>query len=408
MAAGATGVSAVNSDNVSRAETSKPWHVDLTVRGMYDSNPYSKPSAIPGGRDSFGMEVRPELRIAHTEGPARYAARYYYGARYWERYDITDQTHVLDASLNYETDKYSFGVAESFAYSDQPLILEAVGPLATYSVNGTGIRNDVRVDGGYQLTRENALKADFENTIYDYRDAGYAGSRSALLDRYENTFNVTYLHTLLPDWNAKAGYQFGMVDFTGNDQLSVGGPSSFSRNSRSHYLYVGADHVVSSKMRVGGRLGAMYTQYPSFSEMGDWSPYGELDAKYTYLPGSTVSLQLQHRVSVTDMVGGVDAQGTPTLSQESTALLLNVSHSINPGFRATLGSQFQFSTFNGGTYGNQGENWVYVSPGLEYDFKIGAVRLTAQTGYGYQFLTSDAGGRDYDRHNIYLGLKGTY
>jgi len=217
---------------------------------------------------------------------------------------------------------------------------------------------------------------------------------------------------LSPGLSIGPGYQFGMVNYTGNDLLYAGGPTSGSRNSTSHYMYLQLDYALTSQLDASIRAGAMLTSFADYSSEGGWNPYGSITLKYTYLRDCTAELGFIHTISSTDVSAATVGGSTPTLGQESSSIYLSIEHRLTRGIWANLWTQAQFSSFMGGAYANQNENFVWVAPSLEYRFDVrpfGAlVHLAPQLGYAFQTLASDGPGRDFSRHTVYIGLKATY
>jgi hypothetical protein len=418
MAVGATGASAVNSFDLSKAETAKPWSVSVSLRGLYDSNPYNIPDGNNDKKDSFGLWVRPVLGLNLVKEEIFLGARYTYDARYYERYSETDQSHEIEGIVDYKpSERVRVSARDSFAYSQQPEVLQGSGAQSTFArTDASGFRNRAEFNGNVMFTRESGMGFGYFGTIYDYDASGAptAGFTpySALLDRNENLFNVNFRQVIVPTWIGYLGYQYGFVDYTGNEQIYVGGPKSDSRNYRSHYVYAGVDHDISSKLIASVRGGATYTSYPSYSQEDGWMPYGTVSLKYTYLPGCTAELGYMNTMSATDVAAasapGPGGTTTPTLSQESSSLYLSVEHRLTRDISAKLWSQMQFASFVGGAYADQNENWLWVAPSLEYRFEAGPIHCAVEGGYGYQTLASDAAGRDFSRHTVFLGFRASY
>ena len=128
--------------------------------------------------------------------------------------------------------------------------------------------------------------------------------------------------------------------------------------------------------------------------------------------------------SATDLAA-VDANGTPTLDAESTAVYGKVSHRIMRNLTGSLVAQYQTSEFNEGLYDGKSEDLFLVGINVEYRFNQ---HFSAEAGYNYDMLDSDIkdtntgsgpGGpivnpnfgnetRSYDRNRIYIGLRATY
>ena len=423
VAAGATSASAVNSFDLSQAETAKPWSVEVATRALYDSNPYNKPDADTSAKDSFGVWVIPKMGVNFVRDQIFLGARYTYDARYYERFSKTDQSHEAEGILDYKpNERLEVTARDSFAYSDQPAILQGSGAQSGYRSDQSGFRNRAELSLKAAATRDLVVGAGFYGTAYDYDEAGHPGSYSALLDRTENLFTVNVTKRLLPGLSIGPGYQFGLVNYSGNDYLystnstttAWGGiPKSDSRNNYTHYAYLEVDYALSSQLNLSARGGAMYTHYDSYSNQDGWNPYGSISLRYTYMRDCSAELGFIHTISATDIATAGTVPGSiPTLSQETSSIYLNVEHRLSHHIWANLWTQAQAGHFTGGAYDSQNENYIWVAPTLEYrcDAHVFGLlmHLTPQVGYAFQTLASDAPNRDFSRQTVYIGLKATY
>jgi uncharacterized protein (PEP-CTERM system associated) len=104
-------------------------------------------------------------------------------------------------------------------------------------------------------------------------------------------------------------------------------------------------------------------------------------------------------------VGSSTNANSFTSSAESTSLYGSINHRITQKLRGSLIGQFQNSEFNGGTLNNQSERYFLVGLNLSYQF---TPHVSAELGYNYDNLDSDAPGRTFDRNRVYIGVTGSY
>jgi len=98
--------------------------------------------------------------------------------------------------------------------------------------------------------------------------------------------------------------------------------------------------------------------------------------------------------------------GTTTLDAESAVVFLSVNHSITPQLFASLIAQFQNSSYHGGTYNNNDEQYYLLGINLEYRFNQ---YFSASVGYNYDRLeSSSALNRTFDRNRVYIGVTASY
>ena len=114
-------------------------------------------------------------------------------------------------------------------------------------------------------------------------------------------------------------------------------------------------------------------------------------------------------MNATDVVGAGTSAATATssftASSESTSVYGSVNHKFTPKLKGSVIGQFQHSEFNGGTLDGESENYYLVGLNLSYQF---TPHFSAEVGYNYDDLHSDAPGRTFDRNRVYIGVTGSY
>jgi hypothetical protein len=77
-----------------------------------------------------------------------------------------------------------------------------------------------------------------------------------------------------------------------------------------------------------------------------------------------------------------------------------------PKLYGGLQAQYQNTSFYGGTYNNQGENFYLVGLNLRYQF---TPNFSSEIGYNYDNLQSNVQTQgSYDRNRVYIGITGSY
>ncbi len=417
VALGATGLQAAYAPSglrtgygpgLSRMETMKPWSISASLRGFYDDNYTTSPSSVKGGPpDSFGFEIRPSVGVnLHPSDQTYFGAEYTYSLKYYDdrSNNRADHTHEFLTKLDhYFSELYHLSLSDSLVYAQEPEVVDEGGAITTPTLRRTQAdvfrnRGDINFDA--QLTDLLGVALGYENLFYDYTQDG-TGSRSALLDRLEHLINIDGTWSLREDTMALVGYQYGIRDFTSEDQLFPGGPTGNIRDSISHYVYVGAVHTFSKNLSGSVKAGAQYIDYEHLA--GDtWSPYVDLNATYRYMEGSYVQGGFRHTHNATDLVGG---PGGITLDAESSTFYASVNQKITSKLFGSVLAQFQNSDFNGGTYDGVNDMFYILGLNLEYRF---TQHLSAEAGYNYDRLDSDVAGRSFTRNRVYLGVRATY
>jgi hypothetical protein len=417
-------------------EAGKPWTVSATLRGFYDDNFNSAADDADLGdyeRDTFGFEVAPSIRFAFPLDQTTISLGYTYSFKYYDNKLVgtdehTDSSHTFDMALDHAfSERYSIDVRDSFVIGQEPDLLRTGNAMTTFQrVPGDNIRNFGSINFNGQATPLFGYQLGYANSYFNYDDEdpmvdGFGNvypSLSGLLNRLEHVAKLDTRWNFQPTTAGVLGYQYREIDYTGDEAIAgpfppTPGFNSYSddRNSRSHYMYVGADHAFRPDLSGSIRAGAQYTDYfNDDSTDSSWSPYALLNLRYTYLPESFVELGATHDRNATDVAFWGDNDNI-TLDQESTVVYLAVTHRIMSKLYGGLLGQYQHSTFNGGAYDDDSEDYIMAGVNLEYRFNQ---YFSAHAGYNYDQLVSDVEDgfgndiRDLHRNRVYLGVTARY
>jgi hypothetical protein len=412
LALGAASTQAIYAPELTRLETGKPWTVAASLRGFYDSNWATQPDYIPGQKDSWGFEARPYVGLNFPMEQTLVGISYLNSSRFYEArsngdQDAWDFQHQFDLKFDHQfSPRYRLKVNDSFLYSSYPDVLQGGVVTMPFRSDLTYYRNLAAVTLSGEFTRQMGFSLSYLNTFYDYTDKG-PDSYSARLDRLEHRIPVDLRWQVQPDLVGLIGYQFSLFDYTGGEAISDGLPSS-SRNNQNHALYVGGDYDITAQWRTSLRVGGQYTTYESYSSQDSWAPYLDFALSYFYTVGSHADVGVKHIMAATDVSTAAD--GMPTLSQEVTAAYLFVSHAFTPKLSGNLLLQYQWGTFQGGLFDEEGEGLMLFS--LYGSYRLNQF-LSLEAGYNYSWLDSEIQSdgiqlRDYDRSFVYLGVRAHY
>ena len=406
VAVGTAGLHAAYAPGLTPLETAKPWSISATVRGFYDDNYVTAPSSFTGKKDSFGLELSPSVAINIPLEQTYLGASYIYTMRYYEGKPNNNFDHSHEANLKFDhrfSELYSVAFTDKFAYSQEPEIIQPTG--GGFSVftrtDSSAVRNIANVDFTAKITDLLSLQPGYQNTWYDFLDSG-VGSRSALLDRVEHLLHLDARYQIKEPLIALAGYQFGFVDYTSSEAISLGGPPGTIRDNKSHYVYVGADYALSTQLNALAKVGVQYTTYDSLSG-SEVAPYFDLRANYAYLPGSYAQLGIRHTRNPTD-IGGTSATDI-VRDQESTTVYASVNHRLSREITVSLQGQYQYGVFSGGSLDGSADNFLLV--GLNVEYRINP-NWAVEAGYNFDRLDSDIQNRSFTRNRIYLGASATF
>ena len=423
LAVGASGVHAASITALT-VEGAKPWSVAATLRGFYDDNINTAPNG-DFKKSSFGFEVSPSLGLNWSAEQTTMSLNYVYDFRYYDRKpsgnaDHYDQTHTFNALLNHNfSERYVLAVSDSFVIGQEPDLLRAQNTFTDFQrVPGDNIRNYGQIKFNAQLSRLFGLELGYQNSFFKYADDAQTDShgnivfsRAGLLDRIEHYVHIDGRWTVQPETTAILGYRYGQVDYTANQIIGFDEDDntiayfSDARNQRSHYGYVGVDHVFRPDLKGSVRVGGLYTEH--YNEPGgdrtDIGPSAQASLQYTYLPESYLEVGLTHDRNATDVFSA--QSGNLTTDAESTAVYGTINHRIMPRLYGSVTGQFQNSELSGGSVNNDTERYYLVGLNVEYRFNP---HMSAHVGYNYDKLDSDVGGRSFDRNRVYIGVTASY
>ncbi len=407
VALGAASLKAQYAPGLTRMETSKPWSISASLRGFYDDNYLAVPKEFKD--ESFGFEVKPRVAVNIPREQTYFGAAYTYSMKWYEaRNDHPiDHSHEVELKVDHRfSELYKLNFNDSFVYAQEPEVVEGTGAAATtFRTRADVLRNRASIEFKAQATETLGVALGYQNSWYDYlNDENTPGSRSALLDRMEHLFRIDGRWQVRPQLIGVVGYQFGINNYTGDELLVPGGTlRSDDRDNISHYLYAGADYTVSEQINASARVGIQYTDYTEVNHT-DWSPYAEISGTYTYLPGSYVEVGFRHAHNATDFAGG-GTRSTVTLDQESSTIYGSIHHRITPMLAANGVVQYQRSSFNGGTFDNDLENFLLAGVNLQYQI---TQNWSAEGGYNFDRLDSDEAFRSFTRNRVYIGVRAQY
>ena len=411
-AAGTTALQAAYAPDLTPMQTTKLWSMSGTLRGFYDDNYNTVPSG-PDKRGSYGFEISPSFNLNVPLQQTELGLRYTYGLYYYQDREETtgrpiDQTHQADLWMDHAfSETWKTKIQDSFVVGQDPELINGGGTLLR--VQGNNIHNNGAITLDSQWTRLLGSELGYQNNFYDYQNSGGNAanpSLAGLLNRLEHLAWVNLNWQLLPTTVAFVGYQYGQINYIGNETIAPGYISD-NRDNQSHYGYAGVQYNPLDNLSVAAKAGIQYIDFynpptgiPTTSQV---SPYADLSATYTYLPGSYAQVGFRQSRNATDVVA--PASGKITEDEESSVVYASINHKFTPQLTGNVLGNVQYSTFKGGLYDSQSQTWYSLGLNLSYSFNP---HVSAEVGYNFDDLTSDVPGQKYRRNRTYVGVTGTY
>jgi hypothetical protein len=420
-AAGSAGLQAAYTPDLNPMETAKVWSMSGTLRGFYDDNYNTQPSG-PAKRNSFGFEVSPSFSLNVPLQQTELGLRYIYGLYYYQDRETLglnpiDQTHQFDFWVDHAfNERFQAKVQDSVVVAQDPQLLNG----GTYQrTEGNNLHNLGSITLDSQWTRLVSTELTYQNNYYDYQQSGgnvFNPSLAGQLNRIENLVSQTINWLVMPTMTAYVGYAFEDISYIGNESIGVAKlvpPTPYNsqnKNNVSHYVFVGANYTPLDNLNLGAKAGIQYIDYynppPGLPTTDTLSPYAQISATYTYLPGSYVQFGFNQTRSASSVVNQNPAlPGTIALDQETSAIYGTLNHQFSPRVTGNLVGTIDYSTINGGGYNGQSETFYSLGLNVAYTFNQ---HVSAEVGYNYDDLSSNIPGQWYNRNRVYLGVTGTY
>ena len=411
-AAGTASLQAAYTPDMS--DTSKIWTVSASLRSFYDDN-YTTASNGPNKKGSFGIQVSPQFELNVPLTQTELGMRYIYGLSYYEERDHLgqspyDQTHQLDLWADHAfNERWHARAQDSFVSAQDPGLINAPGtPGATLQrVQGNNIDNTAKISVTTDWTDLFSTVLSYKNSLYDYQNKGGNAanpSLAGLLNRDENLVSLDLQWHVMPTTTAFVGYQYGQVVYNGGEQIGLPNFTSSSRDTRSHYGYVGVQHSFLDNLKGTVDVGVQYTEdYNDPTAKTQVNPYANASLVYTYASGSYAEIGLTHTRNST-VIAAVSA-GSLTLDQESTLVYGSVNHQLTSKLVANAMASFQDSAYNGGLYNGQSDDYYSLGLSLTYKFTR---NFSAEGGYNFDDYVSGIPGQAYTRNRVFLGVTATF
>jgi Putative beta-barrel porin 2 len=425
-AAGTASLQAAYAPGLDSMQTTKIWSVSTTLRGFYDDNYATASNGSKQG--SAGFEVSPTVSLNVPTQQTEYALKYTYGLYYYQKrqddgQDPVDQSHQVDMYVDHAfTERVQGKADDTVAIGQEPALLNSGNSGgAETRADGNNLVNTATLTLNTDWTRLFSTVLTYQNAFTDYENNGTTtnnlasdgASLSALLNRVDQSIGMDFQWHVAPETTALIGYKFEWVNYTGDQPIALNTTSaannpyyySSSRNTDSHYVYVGGTHNFLPNLAASANVGVQYINYrndPGTSP--ETVPYAAVSSTYTYAPGCYAELGYNHQQNATDVVAP-SASGKITQSQESDVVFVTVNQQLTPKLAGSAIFNFENSVYNGGASANEADQDYNIGLNLTYAF---TVHFSGMLGYNFDDLQSDIAGRGYSRNRVYMGVTAAY
>ncbi len=439
----ALGLASSQSARAQSSDSSKPWSVSATLRHFYDDNIFTASQTALDAqgeslkRGSLGFDIIPDAHFNLNRGQTTLGLGYAYTLRYFqERPDEKiDQAHDANLKLTHEfTSRLRLEIHDSLVIAQEPSVMDRNVITSPLRSEGNNLRNTGGANVAFGVSESLELVADIGSTLYDYEQDGsdpdlknasgntIAPSRSALLDRTENSAGLNLRYQLLSETIGVLGYTFTSIDYSSDEALNPLTPDfakiySKDRNNDRHNIFTGVDHTFTPKLNASVRVGGEMVEYSNASaaataDTDSVSPYVDARLAYGYSKDDSIVVGVRHGYSQTDagIYGQYLGLGNNTerlvLNAKTTSLYGQIGYHLTANISAKLNAQYQQSEFQIADQSGLSDEYFII--GLSSAYKINRW-FSLEAGYNYDVLESTfQAGREYDRNRVFVGVVAQY
>lgn len=362
----------------------KPFTVTAGLRGEYDDNIFTSNN---NRQSSWKTIVDPSIIFEYPMEQTLLSARYTFNATYFSDRpgDDFDLSHDFVARAAHSfSPKFDVDLRNRFNYSQE----SAIGAGAVVQRRlGDRYQNEAAATATYRWTDRFATVTSYQNNLVEYES-----NNVGFVNNYmEHVVSQELRYEVLPTTTAVGAFTFNLVDY-----------ESIPRDQEAYIFTVGADHYINPVWLISGRVGAEYRTYDNPIFADQVNPYASLETIWNYAPKSNVRVGYQHTTALTDFAA---------FSSISTdQISASITHYVTPKFFVGGSMIYVIGRYDGNEsfFANQGdasEDTAYAMINAGYEFSR---YLSFVAGYRFTMVSSDFVGRDYERNQVWFGIRGTY
>jgi len=363
----------------------KPFTVSATLREEYDSNVFTSDTDQV---DSFITSIEPAILFNYPMDETVLSFRYgFTGLFYVDRpgNDFDFNQDFTGRFAHTFSPNFDIDLRDHFGYSQEQQI--GAGAVVQRRL-GSNYLNEFSAAATAKWTERFSTLTTYRNNYEHYVDSSVGNTNNY----DENTLSNDFRITVLPTTTA-------VVNLTG-DRIDY---ETIPRSNTGFIFSVGADHYLTPVWLLSGRAGGEFRMYDNSTFGDQLSPYASLDMIWNYAPKSSLKFSYQHTTAITDISSYSDA--------ETDQFSVGIEHYFTPKFSVGASAQYVLAVYQSRdsftpVSGDLDENTANFNLHAGYEFNQ---YLSFLAGYTYSFVSSEvSSGRDYDRNQVYIGVRGTY
>lgn len=376
--------------------TRKFYTITASLREIYDTNVNTSSSNT---QSSSETELSPSVLVDFPTLAGDFSARYTFDITYYHyansgnngnggnsssSNDATVQlTHEFVAQYSHAfSERFNLALAEQFRYYIQPSLYDNVG---TAYQDGAYISNTIDGTLSSQWTPLVGTSTTYSNTVIKYEESDVAIDQNSV----ENTASETVSFAVLPKISVSLG--------------GIGDNITYQTADRGYTTYtgfVGGQWEALPTLSMTARGGGTYDE--TVDNQSSISPYGALSLNWSLGAHSQLSFNYAHEITPSDQVG---ANGQ-TSDRVSASFRYDISATLSSHLQTSLtSSNVPSQLSNSAATNNYSEYQYYLDTGLTYHYNS---FLDFDSGITLTGVSSDSSVNDYNRDEVYIGVRGTY
>lgn len=359
-----------------------PLTWSITGRGGYDSLSYNMPAGMLEDFESYYVQGGVGMTYADIDPTTPWSIALDLGAIHYldgiPRYDDTFYNARIAFNIAHQISQ-RLKISNNFylAYEAEPNV--ATGASTTL-YNGQYLYGYNNFNVSYAWSQRFSTTTSLTVDGISYEDDVV----SSLEDRLSVLIAQQFSYALTRRTSLAAEYRYRITDYRERDDV----------DAQSHFVLAGVDHAWSERMSGSFRVGA---EFFKSDRAENTSPYGEVALSY-----------LVARKTTARWFGSIGYDSSEIGGYNTRYALrtgVNVYHQINKKVGVNAGVSYAYSTFDNPGASDVTEHSLLMSTGLTYQL---LENLALDARYSFSILRSDDAFREFDRHNVSLGVTASF